>query len=433
MAKQKKKLHLNLSTLFNNNKFVFAFSLILAFSIWLWVSINKSPVVESVIASVPVQIDLTDTIPSQLGLKTFGNTEYSVDVTVSGKKFVINEITADDIKVTAQTNYVDSAGNKTLALKASVNSNKEFDIVSLSQNYISVYFDIPKETEFAIETNLTSNFDSIVPEGCKLGTPILSKNTVVVSGPTSEVNKITGVIASYNVSEVLNSTTTVTPTIEFAGASAMQLTNVSIVNDDTAITMTLPVLKEVTLPTAVSYKNAPADVLSGNINLSITPAQVTLGIPVEQLEQTKEIIVGTVDFSKIDAGVNYFTFKTEDITDYSFDDSIKEFKAVIRMADCESTVLNIPASQINIVKENPSFITNIKTQSISNIKIVGPKEEISNITANDIKASVDLSEFDLKAGNNTLPVTLSINGSTKCWIYGEYTITVNCSEVTSSD
>ncbi|MBQ5994369.1 MAG: hypothetical protein IJL63_00765 [Clostridia bacterium] len=433
MKKSDKKFHFSISALFNNNKFVFVFSLVAAFSIWLWVSINKSPVVENVIASVPVQIDLTDSIPSQLGLQVFGNNEYSVDVTVSGKKFVVNELTADDVKVTALTNYVDSAGNKTLTLKATNSSGKEFDIVSLSQNYISVFFDTLKETEFAVETNLTSELSTVVPDGCKLGTPILSKNTIVVSGPASEVSSITGVVASYKVTQQLNATTTVTPNLEFVGASSMQLTNVSFGTDDANITMTLPVLKEVTLPTAVTYKNAPANVLAGNVNIAITPATVTLGIPIEQIEQTKEIVVGSIDFSKINTGNNYFTFKSEDIADYDFDENVKEFKVVLKMADCESKSLNIPAENITVSKENSSYISVIKSQSVNQVKVIGPADQVKDITADMLSVSVDLSTVELHNGSNTVPVVIAIKGNTTCWVYGEYTVNVSCTAVSDSN
>ena len=254
----KKRLRFSLSSLFNNNKFLLVFSFIVSFTLWLWVSVEKSPVVEEVIASVPVRIDLEDSIPSQLGLQVFGNTDYKVDVTVSGKKFIVSTLTADDIKVAAQTNYVDSAGNKTLTLKATNNSNKDFEIKALSQNYISVYFDTLKESEFALEPNVLSDVEKLVIDECVLGEPILSRNTVSVSGPASEVNKITGAVATYTITKTLDTTTTVTPEIELSGAASLQVSNTTINVGETEITMTLPVLKTVNLPTTVTLKDAPA-------------------------------------------------------------------------------------------------------------------------------------------------------------------------------
>ncbi|MBE6828355.1 MAG: hypothetical protein E7514_07095 [Ruminococcaceae bacterium] len=422
------KIRFNLRALFYNNKFVLVFSLILAFGIWLWVAINKSPVVENVIVSVPVQIDMAGTIPEQLGLKIFGNTDYTVDVTVSGKKFIVSALSTEDIKVTAQTNYVDSAGNKTLTLKAVNDSNKEFDIVSLSQNYISVYFDTLKEAEFALKANVTSEISQTVPDGCLLGDAILSKNTVVVSGPSTEVNRITGVNASYVITKMIEQTTTLTPSVELVGASPMQLTNVTVDTGDTSVTMTIPVLKEVTLPTAVSFKNAPADVLTGNINLTVSPATVKVGVPIEKLEQMKELTVGNVDFSEIDVGVNNFKFDASEHPEYRYDDSITSFRVTIRMNNYDTKNVNLPVSNVSFTKEHEGFLTNV-TQGVNGIKLIGPSEDLASISEENIYAEVDLSAFDLKEGVNTVPVKIVINGTSTCWAYGEYTIKVNCSAV----
>lgn len=421
----KKKLRFSLSALFNNNKFVLVFSFLVAFGLWLWVSVEKSPIVEDVIASVPVRIDLEESIPAQLGLEIFGNTEYKVDVTVSGKKFIVSTITADDIKVVAQTNYVDSAGNKTLTLKAVNNSNKDFDIKAISQNYISVFFDTLKESEFALEANVVADVDQLVVADCFLGEPILSRNTVSVSGPASEVSKITGAVATYTISKTLDTTTTVTPEIELTGAAAVQLANTTINVGETEITMTLPVLKTVNLPTTVTLKNAPAGYLTGNLNMSIYPASVNVGVPVEQLEQTKEVSIGTVDFNELNAGNNTFKFSADSVTDYAINENIKSFKVTINISDVTSTTLNIPASSITISKQNDKYNSTVTSQYINSVKIIGPADEIAGVTAQNVTAELDLAAVELTAGSNSVPVKITVKGASHCWAYGDYNVNIN--------
>ena len=147
--KDKKANVKGLRSLLYNNKFVLLLSVILAFGIWIWESIEKSPEVEVTISSVPVKIDMDNSVPAQLNLQIFGDNNYTVDVTVKGKKFIVSALTADDFSVVAQTNYVDSAGKKSLQLKATSAKSDNFDIVGLSKNYIEVYFDTYKETEKA--------------------------------------------------------------------------------------------------------------------------------------------------------------------------------------------------------------------------------------------------------------------------------------------
>ena len=171
-----KKVNIGLRSIIYNNKVAMVFSLLLAFAIWIWVAIEKSPVVEVTIASVPVKIDMENSVPAQLNLQTFGQTEYYVDVTVTGKRFIVSALTPEDIVVTAQTNYVDSAGNKSLQLKAVSANSKDFEISRLSQNYIDVYFDTYKEAEFAIVPQISAPNDQTVIDGCILGDVLFSKN-----------------------------------------------------------------------------------------------------------------------------------------------------------------------------------------------------------------------------------------------------------------
>lgn len=426
MNKPKRKLNISLSSMLQSNKLLLIFSLLAAFVLWLWVSIEKSPVIETVITSVPVHIEIEDSIPSQMGLKIFGNTNYTVDVTVSGKKFIVSSLTADDIKVVAQTNYVDSAGNKTLTLKPVNDTSKEFDIISLSQNYISVYFDFYKEAEFALTPNVTSDVEKTVTDGCFLGEPILSRTTVSVSGPSTEINKITGVNANYTVTSTLEATTTVTPEIELFGATPDQLSNTAINAGDNVITMSLPVLKEVMLPTSVTFRNVPLAYISQNISYSVSPSSVRVGVPVEQLEQTTEISVGTIDFSEIDAGNNSFNFSSDAVTDFSVMSKVSSFKVNVNMSNCTSKVISIPVSAITVSKQNEGFDCSVISKDNLNIKVIGPADALSSLNESSIKAELDLSAAELTQGSNTVPVTVSLNTShSSCWVYSEYSVTVN--------
>ena len=77
-----------LNGLFENNLFVLILSLFIAVIIWLLVVINVSPQTTRVIKGVKVTID--QTVPSQFGLEVFGESEFTVDVTVKGKKYQIS-------------------------------------------------------------------------------------------------------------------------------------------------------------------------------------------------------------------------------------------------------------------------------------------------------------------------------------------------------
>jgi YbbR domain-containing protein len=190
------KINFNLNKLFNNDKFVLLFSFCVSVLIWLAVVINVSPATTRVIKDVKVVID--NTVPSQFGLEVFGESEFTVDVTVKGKKYLISPATlsADDIVVTAQTSSVDSAGKRTLQLKAeSASGRTDYSIASVSMKTIEVYFDIAKTIQMVIEPNVVADGFSVVREGYTCGDINLSETSVTITGPSTEINRVEKVVA----------------------------------------------------------------------------------------------------------------------------------------------------------------------------------------------------------------------------------------------
>ncbi|MEG2395494.1 MAG: hypothetical protein RSB11_00525 [Oscillospiraceae bacterium] len=423
--KTKREVTGGITGLLYNNKIVMLFSIIMAFGIWIWVSIEKSPEIETTVMSVPVQIDLENSVPSQLNLKIFGKSDFSVDVTVKGKKFIVSTLNAEDFVVTAVTNYVDSAGNKSLLVRATTQkSNADFEIVGLSQNYIEVYFDNLKETEFAIESKVASAKPVI--DDCILGNIVFSKSTVSVSGPATEINKITGVVAETEIAEPLAATKTITPTITLKGAPIEELSNVKIITGDTPITMTLPVLKKVELPTSVAFKNAPAGFVNNNSFYSVYPSKVQAAVPIEKIDEIKSIVIGTIDFSDVDKGNNTFNMKTSEITDYIIlDKTIKTFKVTLNMSGYTSAEYSIPISNIAIIGQNGAYNSTTVLKGPLSVKLIGPQEVIASLKNELIYAEIDLSNYPVTAGVQNVPAHIVVKEQNTCWANGVYNIQIS--------
>ena len=103
---------LSLRQLFSNTKFLVVFSIVVAFIFWIVVALEYAPVVENEIKDIPVKIDMNNSVPDKLGLQIFGQSDYTINVTVRGNRYIVGGdlLTADDFEATAQTAYVDSAG-----------------------------------------------------------------------------------------------------------------------------------------------------------------------------------------------------------------------------------------------------------------------------------------------------------------------------------
>ena len=420
------KSKFSLSEMVRDNRFIGLLSLVIAFALWTWISIEKSPEVQTVITDVPVQINLENTIPNQLGLKIFGESEFKVDVTVKGKKYIVASLDSNDIQVIANTNRVDSAGLWTLQLKVTPKDDADdFSITSTSSTYVEVYFDTYKEIEVALEGIVETKLDSYVPNDCLAGDVVLSKNTVLLSGPSTEINRVIGVSATAVVDTVLEKTTTFDTKIVIKTADGTELEYTKINTDDGNITMAVPVLKVVTLPTAVEFKNAPSYFINSPLSYSIYPSSVRVAIPVDAIETTKAFIVDTVDFADIANSYNTFYVNTESISSYKImDESINRFRININASDFSSKTLVVPVSSIKVKNDRDDFDVSLSANKDVTITLVGPKSDIDTISADALSIEIDTTDKTIVADTKTLQGKVMVSSDYNCWAVGKYDIKV---------
>ena len=416
----------SLESLLNNNRFLMVVSFIIALGLWVWVAIDKSPEIQTVITNVPVKINLENSIPQQLGLQIFGESEFTVDVTVTGKKYVLSNLKAEDIQVEANTNYVNSAGTKTLQLKVSpTDSSEEFTISSVSSTYIEVFFDTYKEVELSLSGDVATNLKTIIPEGCIMGDIVFSKNTVTVSGPTTEINRITGVYATANVNEVLEKTTTFDPDVKLITDDGSKLEYSKISIDEAEITMTIPVLKVVSLPTVVEFKNAPSYFIENPLSYTVYPSTVKVAVPVDVLETTKHFVVDTIDFADISNSYNTFNVDVESINSFKIvDESVKRFRVRINATNYESKTITVPASKIVLKDNRNDFKVTLNGNKDIAVTVIGTPASLEKITADNISIVVDTADKSLTKDTNVIPAKVLVNSENGCWAFGKYDIRV---------
>ena len=405
-----------------NDKLVFIFSLIVAFVIWLMVVINVSPTITNVIKDVEVTID--NTVPSQFGLEVFGDSEFTVDVTVKGKKYVISSasLLADDIVVTAQTNNVDSAGVRTLQLKAESKSGRtDYTITGISVKTVDVYFDTAKTVQMVIESDVIADGFPIVSDGFECGDINLSSTSVTITGPSTEVNSIEKVVARLVLDESLSSN-------KSADAELIPLNDKGKNNfkyltmSENKVVLTIPVLRVKELQTSVIFKNAPDNFVVTPLKYTVSPAKDLFKVSVDEYDTVTSFDIGTVDFKNLSPSNHVFTFSSEDLA-VAEDNSTHEYKVDVNVSGIGQEYFTVEKDAISV--NNPKKIDYIISGLNKSVVICGKKQSLSSITEKDIKVEIDLSEVNISAGQTiSVPAVISISNA-DCWVYGTYTVDVS--------
>ncbi len=415
------KSKFNLNNLFNNDKFLLVFSLFAALVIWLLVVVNVSEPTTRVIKGVKVNID--STVPSQFGLEVFGEKEFTVDVTVKGKKYQISPaaLSAEDIIITAQTNNVDSAGNRTLQLKPEIPDSADYTITTISQKNIDVYFDTVKTVQMVIEPQVIADDFPIVNEGYTCGNINLSETSVTVTGPSTEINRIEKVVARLELEKSLSSN-------KSADAEIILLSDKNksdfkyVTKSIDKVILTIPVLQVKELETVVAFKNAPDTYIVTPLKYSINPSKDLFNISVDDYDKTIDYSIGTIDFRTLSPSNRVFTFLAEDV---SVAEGSKTVEYVVSVDMSGITQEYLTYSKDKFLINNPDNKEYTISGLNKSVTIVGTEKDLESITDEDIKVEIDLSEIDISQGQSiTVPAVVTVDNA-DCWIYGSYFVDVS--------
>lgn len=427
--KRKTKKRFSLDSFFGDSRVVLIISFILSLFLWIVVSMYASPVDVREIKNVKVTLNLEDSLPAKLNLAIFGEKEFYVDVTVRGKRYQLSDsaLAAENLQVIAQMNYVDKAGINTLPLKASfANGGGSLEIISLSRTEIDVYFDTLKTQQYTLEPQIIHDGFEIAAEGFISETPILSSSVVELSGPATEINKIKDVYAKTTLKEPLSTNSTLPVTIEPKGEGSEPLKYIESSSGD--ITMTIPIKKIMTLPTTVSFINAPLAYSEGFLDMSFEPKQVKAAVSAELADTVDSFPIGILDFSTLSLGVNVREFPPVSSAPITIlDDSIKSFRVAIDTSKMKEAVFDIPLTNFSAANVPEGKKVTPMDGTLKEVRIIGLEQDIASLNADGIYVETDLSSQPVTDGIITVPVKIFVKSNTSCWAYGEYKVRVRVS------
>ena len=198
--------------------------------------------------------------------------------------------------------------------------------------------------------------------------------------------------------------------------------------DEAEITMTIPVLKVVSLPTAIEFKNAPSYYIDNPLSYTVYPSSVKVAVPVDVIETTKYFVVDTIDFSDIVNNYNTFNVDASSIKSFKIvDESIKKFKVRIDAGDMQTKTFVVPSSKITIKNTRDDFDVALDNNKEFSVTVIGPSESLEALTVDDIVLQIDTADKVISADTKIIQARAIINGDYNCWGSGKYDVKVKVS------
>lgn len=427
MAKNKKQSKFSLRRLIYNDKYLIIVSLILAVVIWVVASINIGTD-ETKTIKIDAPISLGDELSDQLGMQYYTlQDEVTISVSITGAKYVIGQVTAEDLSVKFDTSAVNRTGIHNIPILVSDNSkNLDFNVTSTYPSSIEAYFDVNDIKTFNVDLNYDNDR---VAEGYIFGNPVLSSEKVLVSGPQSYIDKVESIFANVhfsdedkNLTKPFNTTSDLE--VKGLGLEANYLT-ISSVGEDSevidSVKVTLPVLKKVTLPVSVDMVGAPSGV--GNA-VSVSYSVDNLSAGVLDSAKINRAVIGTIDFSRLAVGENKFSFDVTNLKGITVLDNVKKVDVVATVSSSmRQRTVEISNNNVTVEGIPSGYSAKVVSLDKSSVSVIAP--DGVNISASDLNIKCDVST---KKDDMIYQLTITVNSNNKSWVYGTYTAKIDLIE-----
>lgn len=359
------------------------FAIVISLVLWNFVMREVNPDIKREYKNT-VELTNTEALEKN-GLRIMNMNEETVNVTIVGKKTDWADFSVEtDVKA-----YVDlsgySEGERKVPVKVDLTQLSNMKIVDFSPKEILFNFDkiITKDKPVTIKTS------GELASGHVLGEAETKVPTVILKGPRAWVNEVSEVVGEVNVEGRKDDINVTVPlrVIDGAGNNVMGVTN-----EPSVIEVTIPVYKSVKLPIEIQTINdLPENYETTDID--IKPPSIDL-IGKNETDDLKVIQTKPID-------INLFIENNTIETELELPEGVKllnpEEKITVTLNVEETTQKTFDYSldeiEIRNLGEELELDSEQEAQNI-NITIKGSKEDIENITKEDLELYLDLNMIE---------------------------------------
>lgn len=388
-----------------NNVGIKIVAVLVAAIVWLAVININDPEKTIIIYNIPITVTNEDVI-TDMGMVYTLESKNSINITVSGKRSIVSDLSADDFTATASLKELSKVNSVPVDVSARKNSIAgKITVVKQSLQTVTVNIEEIEKQDFDVEVV----FSGKTAEGYVAGDYSVSNKTVTIKAPTSVLDRIARVVATCDLGTsdtYLSQKCRLTLYDKRGKAIKMDNVKMSVKKVDVFVN----ILKEKEIPVSVnSVENPPNGYQTGEIALSQEKVKI-IGTKEALAEITKLEVNGAIDISNQTKDVT----KEIDLNQY-LPEGVKisgdsKIEVTIRIDKLVSKTYAIKASEIEVKNLKDGERVKFSDKEIK-VTLRGEKEVMKEITKEDMNASVDLEGYE--KGTVTVPVSITIPDGTE--------------------
>lgn len=374
-------------------------SVIVAFIIWLVIINITDPTITRSFTEIPVEILNENVITSsdQVYEVVEGDT---VDVTVKGKRSVIEDITEEDFSASADLSKLSTVNTAGIQVKLNRFAKENIEL-DWNNEVLRISLEARSSQQFKVQITAEGE----LADNYVLGDITTQPNMIEVSGGRSKIKRIASIGAQIQLKGQSNDfEADVTPILYDSDKDVIDGTNVTFSRDK--VHVNVQVLPSKPVPVYVDVTGTPAEGYS-HIQTDYKPDSVMVSGSRAELEKLKSITIpisieGAKDDIEQEADLTKYLGSSYKLADEFTTVSIrcvieKNGKRTFSFVNSDINLKNLPSNlNFSYVDENQRH----------NITITGGEEDLKNVTLTSLGASIDVS--GLPAGRHTVEVNFDL-------------------------
>lgn len=393
-------------------------SIVISVGIWAYVDSVKDYSVYSRTYTLPVTFVGENTTLADRGLMLLEDSDASIKLKFEGSRQLIAQLEPSKVHVQVDLSDVTETGKQHLSYKIVYPNNKfSKGISSVSASSYTVFVDIGEL--YSKSVDIHCDIQGEVADGYIAGAVKLVPEKLELRGQQEDVDQVSYAKVTLDIE---NADESVTKSLNYQ----LYDKNNKVIKDTgnihpvvNLIKVTLPVNVVKELPLKVNF-NESAGASLANVNYTISPAEITVSGPAEQLKDVDSIVLSEFDLSKLSGAAEYHYAITvpEGCENLS---GVTKATMKISFKDMTTSTLNVKNIQCENIPDGKKVT--VLTDELT-VKLRGKSEDLKAVTADNIEITADLSDVTSASGSYTVPATVKVNADGDIGVVGSYQIKI---------
>lgn len=401
-------------------------SAVLAVIIWFILSITLYPTIYLTVDDVQVELRLEGTTAGASGLAAL---DYDKDtlasVSISGMRYAIGSYTAEDLEAYVDVSGVSEPGTYELDVKVKAKNGTECEVLKISPSTVKVKFDFIKTVTIPLQVRATS---ISADEGYTLGTPVISPESVKVTGPSKLVDTVSYAVFAIDQKKVLQEAyTTSDGKLLLYSEDGSLIDDKAFETDYDPISVNFPVSFLKTMNFMFDYQGVPDNFDTSILKYTLSTESIEIMSKNSDILNQDSIHLGYISLNTINLEdrVTFDVMLDSSMTSTSGIDSVT---VTFDPTGFVSKEFTIPSSNIKVINVPNDKMAVLSTKALTSVTIYGPQEVMETLSADDLIAQYDMQASELDNGSYTRTVKIYAPHVSTVWCYGSKEIVFTLSD-----